>query len=848
MAEIFKFFNSAPGDERWHYASDFADYFGNVLSSGLLHKNGTPNLQVKVNAGTMQTYVEAGEALIQGYQYQNTQPLFLTHGLPEPNLDRIDRIVLRLDKRNNARYIRLFVKEGVSATNPVPPALQRDQYVFELTLAQIRLTKNTSSLEPLKLVDERMKEDLCGIVYSLISVPTSVFQQQWDYWFNLKKQTLEDDMEAWQLQQKNDFETWQAIQKQEYLTWIESIKDILDENVAANLAARIAELEQTVGPLKQTVDTHVYDISQHTYHALDTGTANAKVVTLPIALTSYIAGLTIRFENKILNTGAVTVNVNGLGVKNVVKPDGSAITPGDLKAGGVYTISYSGTLGNFTLQGSGGKSTPAYWGNGSDGTFDADTTTRSWSKSPNSDSINIPANYTDGLVLFTWTANKPTGLSTIKFRYARANSDFTFALETSIDNINWIRHFKFTTRYDPMDTSELHFNNIYSKYIRFVLVVEDTRYLYAGTITIANVTITDDPMTLRYTDTYHGICLRQYENFTLPASHNISVHKPTHGLVIMSKGDITINGTIDMNYKALGSNASYALSSLFPKHPNSNIYEILGLLGELRGGFGGPGGFGGGTAYAVPVYRSKGGIPDKTPTICGGFGAGGGGGGSGKSDYTGAYGGNGGDSGKSWANLRGPEYITASKGTTYGVSGSLGQGGNGSGTDASSTDNSNRSYVKQGPGGPSQGAGGGGGGGGYTNTYNNSGADGGYGGAGQGAGGFVLLMAKGKITINTGARIEANGGNGGNGGSGNSYGANPTEGGASGGGGGGGAGGGCVLMLYGDTYSNAGTISVNGGSNGAGGYPSTSQVPGIEWGGSGGGGTSGTILNKKVGS
>ncbi len=151
------------------------------------------------------------------------------HGAPKQN-----------QKRNNARFIRLFVKEGVSATNPVPPVLQRDQYVFELLLAQIRLTKNTSSLEPLKLVDERMKEDLCGIVYSLISVSRSVFQQQWDYWFNLKKQSLEDDLEAWQLQQKNAFETWQAIQIQEYLTWIESIKDILDENVAA----RIASLEQ----------------------------------------------------------------------------------------------------------------------------------------------------------------------------------------------------------------------------------------------------------------------------------------------------------------------------------------------------------------------------------------------------------------------------------------------------------------------------------------------------------------------------------------------------------------------------------------------------------------------------
>ncbi|HAU35182.1 MAG TPA: hypothetical protein DCW76_12980, partial [Lysinibacillus sp.] len=282
MAEIFKFFNSAPGDERWHYASDFADYFGNVLSSGLLHKNGTPNLQVKVNAGTMQTYVEVGEALIQGYQYQNTTPLFLAHGLPEPNLDRIDRIVLRLDKRNNARFIRLFVKEGVSAANPVPPSLQRDQYVFELSLAQIRLTKNTSSLEPLKLVDERMKEDLCGIVYSLISVPTSVFQQQWDYWFNLKKQTLEDDMEAWQLQQKNDFETWQAIQKQEYLTWIESIKDILDENVAANLAARIAELEQGLA-------NHKAEVSHIMWIETVGGSSNALTATVP-DITSYKNG------------------------------------------------------------------------------------------------------------------------------------------------------------------------------------------------------------------------------------------------------------------------------------------------------------------------------------------------------------------------------------------------------------------------------------------------------------------------------------------------------------------------------------------------------------------------------
>lgn len=52
MAEISKFFNSAPGDPRTYQASDFADYFGSVLSTGLLHTDNTPALEVNATATT----------------------------------------------------------------------------------------------------------------------------------------------------------------------------------------------------------------------------------------------------------------------------------------------------------------------------------------------------------------------------------------------------------------------------------------------------------------------------------------------------------------------------------------------------------------------------------------------------------------------------------------------------------------------------------------------------------------------------------------------------------------------------------------------------------------------------
>lgn len=189
MAEIFKFFNSAPGDERWHYASDFADYFGGVLSDGILHtdKQTDLGLRVRVVPNTLTTKVSVGKAIIKGYAYENTTDLTLKHDIPEPTLKRIDRIVLRLDLSNSSRYVKLFVKKGASATSPIAPTLQRDQYIHELSLAQVLVRENTTQLLASDLKDERMIESLCGLVSSIISVPTTQFQEQWDTWFESVK-------------------------------------------------------------------------------------------------------------------------------------------------------------------------------------------------------------------------------------------------------------------------------------------------------------------------------------------------------------------------------------------------------------------------------------------------------------------------------------------------------------------------------------------------------------------------------------------------------------------------------------------------------------------------------------
>lgn len=75
------------------------------------------------------------------------------------------------------------------------------------------------------------------------------------------------------------------------------------------------------------------------------GTADAMTLTYSPAPSAYVSGMTLAFyKNALDNTGAATLNVNGLGAKSIVKRDGStALAGADMKASALYVASYDGT-------------------------------------------------------------------------------------------------------------------------------------------------------------------------------------------------------------------------------------------------------------------------------------------------------------------------------------------------------------------------------------------------------------------------------------------------------------------------------------------------------------------------
>ena len=83
-----------------------------------------------------------------------------------------------------------------------------------------------------------------------------------------------------------------------------------------------------------------------------TGTANVYSVTTAPPITSLTEGACVAVKINVNNTGASTINVNGLGVKTIKRGNGNDVASGQLKAGSIYTLRYNGT--NFVLQGEGG--------------------------------------------------------------------------------------------------------------------------------------------------------------------------------------------------------------------------------------------------------------------------------------------------------------------------------------------------------------------------------------------------------------------------------------------------------------------------------------------------------------
>lgn len=193
MAISYGFFNSVNGD-RLYNADDISNYFLKLISNGVF---ATPSNAMQVQASSGFTVsVSAGWGFINCKWINNDTAYNLTLDAADIVLNRIDRVVMRLNPGNDLRNMELAVVKGTPAQTPTAPAPTRIQGgTWELSLAQIYVAAGSTEITQANITDERGNTALCGYVTGLIDQidTTNLFAQYnaaFSEWFRNLQETL----------------------------------------------------------------------------------------------------------------------------------------------------------------------------------------------------------------------------------------------------------------------------------------------------------------------------------------------------------------------------------------------------------------------------------------------------------------------------------------------------------------------------------------------------------------------------------------------------------------------------------------------------------------------------------
>lgn len=162
---------------------EFNRYFDNIYESGVsLDPSG--NMTLAVTGGNRAVTVGKGFAILKGFFFFNDSDAVL-QVTPDSNYTRIDRLVVNVNLLSGPADIML--KKGTAGSTPKPPELQRDDNVYEISLAKLTVQINGI----VTVTDERFDTAVCGAIrpknLTEIKAMTAQFKSQFEEWFDAQQ-------------------------------------------------------------------------------------------------------------------------------------------------------------------------------------------------------------------------------------------------------------------------------------------------------------------------------------------------------------------------------------------------------------------------------------------------------------------------------------------------------------------------------------------------------------------------------------------------------------------------------------------------------------------------------------
>ena len=197
MAVTSGFFNSQNHD-RLYDAEQMSSIFDGIINDGVYEFVGdafevTPNAEVNNSV-----IVGTGRAWFDHTWTVNDAPFEVTLDAPSLVLDRIDAIVIDVDRRDSVRKNSIISVTGTPSNDPQPPAMLKEERHTQYPVAYVTVHPGDGAVIQVSDITYNVGKLVCPLVTGPLEVISSdEYFAQMDANFNTFKDELNDDFQTW---------------------------------------------------------------------------------------------------------------------------------------------------------------------------------------------------------------------------------------------------------------------------------------------------------------------------------------------------------------------------------------------------------------------------------------------------------------------------------------------------------------------------------------------------------------------------------------------------------------------------------------------------------------------------
>lgn len=238
MSVTSGFFDSKNKD-RLYNTEQLSSIFDGIIKDGVYMGYEDAFIVKATSPASLTVNVGPGRAWFHHTWTHNDAPLPIVVKQGDVVLNRIDSIVIDIDKTEDVRDNKIICLEGTPSSEATAPVLVNEEKHWQIPLCNISMPAGSTTITQAQITNRIGTSD-CPFVTGIIeTIETDELLAQWNAEYREWYARVQQEIDQWTEQEQADFTEWMNGRKTEFDAWFAGIQDILDGDVAGNLLNRI---------------------------------------------------------------------------------------------------------------------------------------------------------------------------------------------------------------------------------------------------------------------------------------------------------------------------------------------------------------------------------------------------------------------------------------------------------------------------------------------------------------------------------------------------------------------------------------------------------------------------------